>query len=136
MLSDANFLRRFVDLLEVLVKKCDSVGGSAPVEFLLRARKQVDKLGLLGCCSSTFSEGAVDSKDIAARVLGEPARSFPRYRDQTVSSSRFRGEMSLSRFHHRTRALKGGIRKKAANTNSPKAAHATRNPGPDLPLGS
>ena len=93
MLSDANFFRGFVDLLEFPVKKCDSAGGSAAGQFLLRARKQVDKLGLLGRRCPPFFEGAVDSKDIAPGVFVEPARIYPAlsaYKDQTVSSSRFR----------------------------------------------
>jgi hypothetical protein len=83
MLSDANFFRRFVDLLEVSVKKCDSAGGSAAGQFLLRARKPVDKLGLFGRRCPLFFEGAVDSKDIAARVFVELCRGIhksPKFR--------------------------------------------------------
>jgi hypothetical protein len=77
MLPDANLFRRFVDLLEVPVKRYDSVGGSANRQFLLRAGKQVDKLGFFDRGCPPFLEGAVDSKDIAAGVFVEPARIYP-----------------------------------------------------------
>jgi hypothetical protein len=74
MYSDAYLLRRFIDFLEVPVKRCSSVGGSTAGQFLLRGREQSEEVWLFCRRCPPFLEGAVDPENIAASVFVKPAR--------------------------------------------------------------